>query len=836
MKPVSPKNYEITFEPDFKTFRFAGKEKVTLEIAKPTNELVLNAAEIDIKDCSVSWKGKALKCSARLDEKKEEIAIKVPEKISGKAELSIDFVGTLNDRLVGFSRSEYGDSHGKKKFLATTQFEAADARRAFPCWDEPEAKATFDVSVIVDGSLTAISNMPAVATKKVGKKKLFKFGRTPVMSTYLLYIGVGEFEFLEGKLGKILIRVVTTKGKKQQGELALDFAKKFLGFYEDYFGIPYPLPKLDLIAIPDFASGAMENWGAITFREPVLLFDPKMSSTATKQHIAEVLAHELAHQWFGNLVTMKWWNDLWLNESFATFMATKAVNHFYPEWDMWDQFLEGTMNEALGLDALKSSHPIEVEVKDPGEIREIFDEISYDKGGSVLRMLEDFLGEESFRAGLKNYLTKHKYGNATTDDLWGALAAASKKPVREMMDSWVRQVGYPIVEASVADSKVSLTQSRFLMEGDGKSGKGSWVIPVYVKMRDRFQYKLLSKKSDEVVLDSSEDWFVVNSGHKGLYRVKYGGATLEKLGDLIEEKTLDNSDRWGIQNDLFALCMAGGATLREYVEFIGSYVNEDDYLVSVDIADSFYFLYLISSEEKFWDEIKEGGREYFGNVFARLGWDPSPEDKHTDALLRSFVISALGRLGDEEVLAEAGRRFEDFLKRPDSLHPDIRGAVYSLAAWSGDEKTHDLLTDLYRKAETQEEKLRFLGALGGFRDESLLSKTLQFALSPEVRLQDLFMPVAKVAGNPYGRKLIWPWVRQNWKEVSKRFGNTGSPLLNRIVASVSVVADGRKEDEIRSFFKKNHVPGTERKVAQTLERIRINSRFLERARKEFAAE
>ncbi len=833
MKPVLPTNYDIVFEPDFKKFIFLGNEKISLEAAKPTNTFVLNAAEIKIKECHVVSNGRTLKATVKLDEKKEELTVKISKKVKGKALLFIDFVGILNDKLVGFYRSEYKDKQGKKKLLATTQFEAADARRAFPCWDEPEAKATFDVSVITENNLTAISNMPVISKKKISKKILFKFGRTPVMSTYLLYIGVGEFEFLQGKLGKTLIRIVTTKGKKTLGKLSLQFTKQFLKWYENYFKIPYPLPKLDMIAVPDFASGAMENWGAITFREPILLYDPKTSSTETKQHIAEVISHEIAHQWFGNLVTMKWWNDLWLNESFATFMATKAVHSYYPEWDLWDQFLKASTSAAMSLDALKTSHPIDVKVNNPAEVRQIFDEISYSKGGSVLRMLEDFLGEENFRKGLKNYLIKHKYGNATTEDLWDSLEHVSKKPVRKMMNTWVRQVGYPLVEASLSDSKISVTQRRYLAENDGKYYKGTWIIPISVQTQDKLVSKLMTKQADTISLDDTTDWFKINSGQKGLYRVKYNDDALARLTELVEEKTLNNVDRWGIQHDLFALCISGQIALKRFLDFARSYFDDDDYLVSADLAGSLDFLYLITSGESFWDEIKEYNKEFFRRLFDRLGWEPQEGEKHTAALLRSLVIGSLGRLDDEEIIEEAKRRFNEFLKKPDSLRPDLRGTVYSLVAWSGNKKTYDLLTKLYRKAPMQEEKIRFLGALSSFKDEKLLARSLKFALSKEVRSQNLHMSIMRVAGNPYGRKLVWPWVKNNWRQIIKKFG-TASPLINRVIGSLSVVYDRKKEPEIKRFFKQNPTPGTEMKLAQTLERIRIYSKFLERTRKEFS--
>ena len=425
---VNPINYKLTFEPDLKKFTFDGTESITADCKKSTDLITMHCAELKIAFCQVKSKGKIIKSFPEVNEKNEELGIKLSEKVKGKITIDLEFQGILNDRLLGFYRSQYVQN-GKTKYLATTQFEAADARRAFPCWDEPAAKATFEISIIADNKFTAISNMPVKTRKKIKNKTIYNFSKTPIVSTYLIYLGVGEFEYLTSKVGKIQIRVVTTKGNKSKGKFSLDLGKKLLTSYEKYFGIKYPLPKLDLIAVPDFAAGAMENWGAITFRETILLYDPKTSSTRTKQFIAEVISHEIAHQWFGNLVTMKWWNDLWLNESFATFMATKFVDKFYPEWDLWNQFVEDAMNAAMGLDSLKTTHPIDVKVNSPAEIREIFDAISYDKGGCVLRMLEHYVGEPNFQKGLKKYLSDFKYQNAKGQDLWDAIGKASKMPV-----------------------------------------------------------------------------------------------------------------------------------------------------------------------------------------------------------------------------------------------------------------------------------------------------------------------------------------------------------------------------------------------------------------------
>jgi tricorn protease interacting factor F2/3 len=673
--------------------------------------------------------------------------------------------------------------------------------------------------------------MPIKNKSKRGNKTLYKFGKTPVMSTYLIYLGVGEFEYLTGKVGKIQIRVVTTKGNKSKGKFSLDLGKKLLTSYEKYFGIKYPLPKLDLIAVPDFAAGAMENWGAITFRETILLYDEKTSSTRTKQFIAEVISHEIAHQWFGNLVTMKWWNDLWLNESFATFMATKFVDKFYPEWDLWNQFVEDAMNVAMGLDSLKTTHPIDVKVNSPAEIREIFDAISYDKGGCILRMLEDYVGAPNFRKGLMAYLKSFKYKNAKGQDLWDAIGKASKMPVSSMVNSWLKQPGFPLVEINQDGNDLKIKQNRYLLEHDKKSSKGLWQIPLTIGTNDKTISKLFTKKSLSLRIPKSIG-FVVNYGRKGFYRVKYDEGILLDQKMLVDQKQIPPIDRWAIQNDLHSLCVSGQEQVRNYLDFTDAYYEEDSYLSTVNVAHNLAGLYFRSFDEKFSDEIRDYAINYLRKILYDLGWEPKKTDKHTDAMLRSFAISALGKMDDEEVTIEVEKRFKQFLKSPKSITPDLIEPVCSIAAWNGNSKTHAELTKLYKNAKTMEEKLRFLGALCGFKDPKLLKKSLDFSQTSEVRSQNMQLPIMKVAANPYGKKVLWPWLKKNWKKINKKVGH-GNPLFNRIVASISGVADDSMEKEIKQFFKANPTPGTERTQAQTLERIRINSKFLRNMKKEF---
>jgi len=573
----------------------------------------------------------------------------------------------------------------------------------------------------------------------------------------------------------------------------------------------------------------MENWGAITFRETILLYDSKTSSTKTKQYIAEVISHELAHQWFGNLVTMKWWNDLWLNESFATYMATKFVDKFYPEWEMWDQFIEDAMNIAMSIDSLKSSHPIDVVVNEPSEIREIFDAISYDKGGCILRMLEYYVGEQNFRDGLKHYLKKYQYSNATGQDLWDSIGKISKLPVRFMMDTWIKQQGFPVMSVEQKGSKLLLHQKRFLLESGGPR-KGLWSIPV--SMNTQNSKKLVTKKTDSIKIKNNMG-NVVNSGRTGFYRVKYDECILINLKYLVEQKKLSHIDRWAIQNDMYALCVSGDEKVENYLDFSNAYYDEDRYLTSVNVANNLYSLYTRARDEAFSEQIKVYVIHYFSHVLQVLGWNAKKGEKHTNALLRSFTISVLGKLGDQEVIDESEKRFKAFLKNPDSLIPDLRDPVYSLVAWNGNQNAHKKFISMFKKAKTQEEKLRFLGALCNFKDEKLLLKTLDFSQTSNVRSQNMQLPIIRIAANPYGKKILWPWLKKNWKKLSKKVGY-GNPLFNRIVASISLVADDSMQKEIRQFFKNNPTPGTERTLEQTLERIRIHAQFLKQMRKEFS--
>ena len=672
---VRPSKYRITLEPDFNTFTFTGSETIQVEILSPTTSITLNSIEIAIESCTITLPDGA-ELAARstlLNEEDETARLQFGAELPvGEATLTIEFTGELNDKLRGFYRSSYTDIDGNERYMATTQLEATDARRAFPCWDEPALKATFELTLVVPSEMTAVSNMPVVSEEEIrpGVKSV-SYAETPIMSTYLLAFIVGELSYIEdvGDNGT-LMRVFTTRGREEQGRFALETSLRLLKYFNDYFGIPYPLPKLDHFAIPDFAAGAMENWGAITYRETALLVDPENTSVGTRQVVAAIIAHEMAHMWFGDLVTMAWWNDLWLNESFASWMGDKATDNLFPDWEVWTQFVSSDTNRALSLDGLRNSHPIEQEVSNPAQIGELFDAISYSKGASVLRMLESYLGAETFRQGLNKYLTTHQYDNAERSDLWSALGDVSGEPVAEIMDSWVLQTGYPMLDVGIERSNgnisLHMTQRRFLYDAiieDGEADETLWKAPIGV-------YTGNGADSAGTLMDSrilawdvpdsgaaDDAWTKLNTEQTGFYRVRYSSSDLQRLVEPIRSKSLTPIDRLGIQNDAFALSRAGIIPATDFLTIAEAYQNEDNAPVCADLASNLGGLDNLLSDEGFYGNFQAFSRSIFQQTAAQVGWDAKPDETHMDALLRSTVLSHMGSNDDEDALREAAARF-----------------------------------------------------------------------------------------------------------------------------------------------------------------------------------
>ncbi len=845
---VLPQSYDIWIEPDLVNFTFEGRTSIWIKAAKSFKSITLHALDLKIHQAAIMTV-EGLRVGAkniRFDAKFETVTIEFSRSFLPQeaATLDIEFAGTLNDQMHGFYRTSY-EYQGKKTWGAATQFEATDARRAFPCWDEPDMKATFKVTLRVPKEFTALSNMPVKQMVASGSKKEITYEPTPIMSTYLLCFVVAHLEgiFVKDKNG-VDIGVWTTPGKIPQGRFALDVAKFCLPYFADWFGIPYSLPKLDMVALPDFSSGAMENWGLVTYRETALLVDPKNSSVAARQRVAEVIDHELAHQWFGNLVTMEWWTDLWLNEGFASFMGPKAVDAQFPQWKIWTQFLATEYLSALRDDSLKNTHPIEIDVKDPAEIREIFDHITYAKGSSVNRMLEHYLGEPALRKGLKAYLQKYAYKNAKTVDLWKALEEASGKPVRAVMASYTRQGGYPVV--TVEDSKparpngrggvkkrvLKLSQSRFIFDGSGDTGKTLWQVPVNAAVQgsSAVPATLLTDRTGTLALDAAPGrWIKLNPGQSGFYRVAYGPSLVGPLAEGLKRGDFAPEDALGLLDDAFVLARAGRMKTSQVMDLVAGCEREMDYNVWSTIAGI-----LGQTEELAHGETRHRfnvfSRELFAWTHERLGWDSKPKDHHLDVMLRSMAVGRLGHYGYEPVVAEARKKFASFSKNG-TLDPNLRGAVYGTVAAHGDRKTYDQLMTIFKNSTLQEEKVRVLRSLTRFRDKAIVADILKFALSDGVRSQDRYVLLGGFGSNAAAREQAWEFLKHEWKTVTSFFSGGNLGMMTRIVegATQGFRAESHAKD-VESFFKTHPVKGAQRAVNQSLEVIRANARWTARDR------
>lgn len=831
---IKPKRYKLTLRPDLEAFIFEGKEIIDIEIAKNNlKEIIIHSKDLDIETVKIQNQF-ANKIIYNIKNETATFYFKKPL-VKGSSKLSIIFSGVINDKLRGFYKSQY-ILDGKTKHLATTQFEATDARRALPCFDEPAYKATFDVSLIVPITHTAISNtLPISIREHEAGYKIISFARTPKMSTYLLAFIIGEFEFIQKKIklsGKdTLVRVFTTAGKKHQAKFALDVAIKSVKFFNKYFDIPYPLPTLDLIAIPDFESAAMENWGAITFRESALLVDEEHTSFSNKQWVAIVIAHELAHQWFGNLVTMHWWTDLWLNEGFASYMENVCVNHMFPKWNIWNLNLAGRHDLAFRLDSLESSHPVEIEVHHPDEISEVFDMISYSKGSAIIKMLAGYLGEEKFRDGLRYYLKKHSYKNTETIHLWEAFEKISKKPVKKLMNSWTKQTGYPLITISSRsdlgtnnnrkkDPELGLgflAQERFFSSRISRKNnkiKNLWNIPISYNNKQILLTKKETRLKEKIIGK-------INKEEISFLRVKYNKENLEYLKKQIQSKKIKTSDRFSIVRDLFALAEGGYIPTTEALNFSLNFKKETEYIVWSEISTGINRIYNLISDESFKDQYSEYVLNLFSPLAEKIGWNKKTNEKHSDSLLRSLALSQAGSYGDKKIIKKAQQLFKN--KKP--IEANLRSTIYNIVAQNGGEKEWEKFKKLYQKEEMHEEKDRYGQALTSFRKNNLIQKTLKFALSKDVRNQDAPYIIAQTWANKYGRDLTWRFIKNNYKTILKRYGEGGG-LISRMITPLGNHIRLKDLNDAKKFFTKNTAPGADRSLNQAYEKIASNSAWL----------
>ncbi|KAH9498825.1 hypothetical protein Btru_005237 [Bulinus truncatus] len=837
-KTVIPSNYKLTLKPDLKKFTFEGSVDILVEVKSAVGTVKLHACEIEVQEAvySDAFSESTLTACVEYYKDDEEVGLKFPsDLVPGKGTLSLKFTGELNDKMKGFYRSKY-TLNNEELYAAVTQFEATDARRAFPCWDEPALKATFDITLIVPEGKVALSNMPVISTRELDSQLVeYKYSTTPVMSTYLVAFVVGDYDYLEEvDEDNVLVRVYTPKGKQEQGRFALNVAVKTLPFYKKYFGIAYPLPKVDLIAIADFSAGAMENWGLITYRETALLVDPENSSARIRQWVALVVGHELAHQWFGNLVTMEWWTHLWLNEGFASWIEYLCVDYCFPEYDVWTQFVNSDLGQALEMDALDNSHPIEVEVGHPSEVDEIFDAISYSKGSSVIRMLHEYLGDEDFRKGMNLYLTRHQYSNTFTEDLWAALEEASSKPVGKMMTTWTKQMGFPVLRVSQEQDgtsrKLTITQSKFTADGSTPKDSFLWMVPILASSQpspgEAQVLGLLDTKTKEFVVPnvSEGDWVKLNAGTVGVYRVMYPTDMLERLIPAVKNLSLPPKDRLGLQSDLFALSRAGLGSAVDVLKVTQAFENERDYTVWSNLSSNISTIStILQYAEETYPAFKQYVRRLFSKIAETVGWDAKPGEDTLIPMLREVVLSRMGRSGDEATIAEARKRFEAHCNGTAKLSADLRSCVYSTVLHNGDRETFNQILKLYDEADMQEEKVRISRAMGSVQDKELIQEVLGFSLSEKVRSQDAVFVIGGTTGSVIGRELAWEFVKKHFDVLNGRY--EGGFLLSRLVQSTteSFVTE-EKAQEIGDFFKEHEVPAAERTVQQSIENIKLNAK------------
>jgi len=825
---VRPTLYELRLEPDLPAATFTGEETVAITVERATDTIVLHALEMEIPEVEAIRGPSRLKGRAEFVPEREEARLRFDRALEpGEWQLKLSFKGILNDKLHGFYRSQYRDASDREHLIASTQFEATDARRAFPCWDEPAFKARFKVTLVVAPGLTAISNAGVESERALPDgRKAVVFRETIAMSTYLVAFIVGEFVATQPVDAGTPLRVVHVPGKQGLESFALEIGAFSLKYFARYYELPYPGDKLDLIAIPDFASGAMENLGAITFRETALLVDQRAASRAELERVADVVSHENAHMWFGDLVTMRWWNGIWLNEAFATFMEMLAVDAWKPNWRRWESFAL-SRSSAMGIDGLTSTRSIEYPVRNAEDARAMFDTLTYEKGAAVLRMLEQYLGAEDFRKGIALYLRKHQYGNTETGDLWDALQESSREPVRRLMDSWIFQPGFPIVEvARTADGRgLRLSQRRFFYLPQSDAKPQLWHIPVMVRVRtaDGAVNQKLLMDAAEAKLDCGQPikWALVNEGGHGFYRVRYAPELLAELTNSLGELT--PTERFGLVSDSWAATVAGLKPVDEFLAFAKRFTGETDLNVWRALIGAFNYLDLI---------IDAGERPAFaaavravgGPAFARLDWEPKPGEDELTRQLRGTLANLTGTLGgDPAVQREAARLYERGRGDPAQVDRDVMPALVAILAYTGDAARYAEFKQHFKSARTPQEEQRYLFALADFNRLELLRQTMAMTLNGEVRTQNAPYLMHALLMNPLCRYEAWDFLRHNWEQMTAKYPDAALP---RMCEGIVALLD--REAEVREFFTTHRMRFGGKLIDQHLERLAIAVAFRSR--------
>ncbi len=812
---VLPQHYALTLTPDLKAATFQGVESIDVTLAQPQNFITLNAVDLAFQSVTVTAGGKTQKAEVTLDPLKEQASFSFPDSLPvGKATLSIRYTGILNDKLRGFYLSRTA-----RRNYAVTQFESTDARRAFPSFDEPAFKATFDIKLVIDAADTAISNGPILRETPgpTPGKHTLRFLTTPKMSTYLVAFLVGDFQCTSGAQDSVAIRVCATPDKVAFTPFGLDVAEYVLHYYNTYFGIPYPLKKLDLIALPDFEAGAMENFGAITYRETDLLLDPKTASLSAKKDVAGTIAHEMAHQWFGDLVTMQWWNNIWLNEGFATWMANKPIAAMHPDWNI-DQDVAADMDNTLNIDAQPTTRAIRAKADTREEIEQMFDGISYGKASDVLLMVENYLGPETFRKGVHNYLAAHLYANATAEDFWNAQTATSHKPVDKIMDSLVAQPGEPLLTfGEPAGGKVAVAQKRFFLSPSIQPDRTQkWTLPVCFKTAtDEPRCELVTPTTSSVNAPAGKLFFA-NAGGKGYYRSAYPPSVYAELLAHVETG-LTPTERISLLGDEWAQVRANKASAGDYLNLTAA-VRADPNAAVIDSAVSgvnAIYAYIASKPEQK-AALSAWIRSTFSPAYASLG-QPAAADSPNKRELRANLFLVLGINGkDPAVISQAREIAEKYIADPASVDPSLGQTALSIAAHNGDTALFDKLQKVYETSVDPDVKENALGLLAVFQNPNLELRSLDYALTDKVRSQDAAIQIAIPLHGDATRDMAWRYIQSHWSAIQ---GLLTPELGNILVSSTGsfCTADGRAS--VQQFFATHPVASADQAVKHALEHI-----------------
>ena len=821
---ATPTHYTLSFNINFPNNTFEGDETIALKLIKPGKSITLNAVEIDFHAVTMTAAGKTQAAKVALDEKNEMATFTVENEIpAGGASVHIRYTGHLNDKLRGLYLSTF---NGRK--YAVTQMEATDARVAFPSFDEPAFKATFDITAIVDKGDTAISNNVVVSdTAGPGDKHTIKFATSPKMSSYLIALVVGDFKCLEGSSDGIPIRVCGAPDKVQDGQFALETAEHAMHYYNNYYSIQYPYGKLDLIGLPDFSAGAVEDIGAIMFRE-IYLDVNKDTSESRKKTNANVIAHEMAHQWFGDLVTMQWWDDIWLNEGFATWMSPKPVNAWKPEWNnRMDEV--GIATNTMIDDSLKSTRPIRTQAETPGQIEELFDAIAYGKAATVLRMVEQYIGPENFRAGVNAYLEKYQYSNATAEDFWNTVAAVSHRPVDKIISTFVNEPGVPLVSVTASckgnQTRLHLEQQRFFRDS-ATMKKGSselWNIPVCLRNSQGVQCEILTKRQEDFSVKGCSPWTVGSADAYGYYVTEYAPANLAPLVSGAEA-VLYPDERFRLHGDQWQLMRADRSTIADYLKLAHGLAADRDRALWEFMFGYFRFVqdYLATPADR--PQFEAWARGLLGPLVQDLGWQSSPGDSADLRTLRAKAIDALAYSGNDQATQEkAVAMVEQVLNDPGKYDADLTPTFIHIASSHGSPELYDKFLQAAKSTQSVEQYYQYLNALASFRDPKLVERSLQMVLTPEIRNQDATDFLGSILSDPVTGQQAWEFVKLRWNELGQKLA---SARRDDIVGSIVGFCNASEREDVRQFFSDHAIPGAERTLKQVLERINncINTR------------